>query len=137
MARNEDDGLINVTVSDDFIKEIVKDFEATIKANNVLFHQELQCDFDLSVQPLLFSAVIKNLLKNAINCSIDGNVSLFISPQRIDVIDNGIGLEAQPRGYEGFGIGLNIVRDICEKYQWQFSIKNNQTYGCTASVIFK
>ncbi len=136
MARNEDDVLINVTVSDDFIKEIVKDFEATIKANNVVFHQELQCDFNLSVQPLLFSAVIKNLLKNAINCSIDGNVSLFVSPQRIDVIDDGIGLEAQPRGYEGFGIGLNIVRDICKKYQWQFSINNNVRKGCTASVIF-
>jgi signal transduction histidine kinase len=137
MARNEDTDSINVDISDDFIQQIVQDFESTIKANQVIFHQELQCDFSLAVQPLLFAAVIKNLLKNAINCSIEGNVSLFISPQRIDVIDNGVGLEAQPRGYEGFGIGLNIVRDICEKYQWQFSIKNNQGDGCTASVIFK
>ena len=75
-------------------------------------------------------------MKNAINCSVEGNVSLFISPQRIDVIDNGVGLDAQPRGYEGFGIGLNIVRDICEKYHWQFDINNNQGDGCTASVVF-
>ncbi|WP_187148294.1 sensor histidine kinase [Colwellia psychrerythraea] len=136
MARNEDSDTINVDISDEFIQQIVQDFESTIKANQVSFHQELQCNFSLNVQPLLFAAVIKNLLKNAINCSVEGNVSLFISPQRIDVIDNGVGLDAKPRGYEGFGIGLNIVRDICEKYHWQFNIKNNQGDGCTASVIF-
>jgi len=136
MARNEDSDSINVDISDDFIQKIVQDFETTIKANHVTFYQELQCDFRLAVQPLLFAAVIKNLLKNAINCSVEGNVSLFISPQRIDVIDNGVGLDAQPRGYEGFGIGLNIVRDICEKYHWQFNINNNQGGGCTASGIF-
>ncbi len=136
MARNEESNSIKVDISDDLIQKIVQDFEPTIKANQVIFHQELQCDFSLAVQPLLFAAVIKNLLKNAINCSVEGNVSLFISPQRIDVIDNGVGLDAQPRGYEGFGIGLNIVRDICEKYQWQFNIKNNRGDGCTASVIF-
>ena len=136
MARNEEYESINVDISDAYIQKIVQDFETTINANHVTFYQELQCDFSLDVQPLLLAAVIKNLLKNAINCSVEGNVSLFISPQRIDVIDNGVGLDAQPRGYEGFGIGLNIVRDICEKYHWQFDINNNQGDGCTASVVF-
>lgn len=137
LARNENSDNITVDVSDETIQKIVSDFESTIRANQVNFHQVLQCDFRLNAQPLLFAAVIKNLLKNAINCSVEGRVDLFISPQRIDVIDNGVGLDAQPRGYEGFGIGLNIVRDICEKYQWQFSIKNNLKAGCTASVIFE
>ncbi len=135
LARNKENEIISVDITNEYIQQIVTGFEATIRANQVSFHQQLQGDFSLNVQPLLFSAVIKNLLKNAINCSVEGNVSLFISPQRIDVIDNGVGLDAQPRGYEGFGIGLNIVRDICEKYQWQFSIKNNPNSGCTASVI--
>lgn len=136
MARDENGEIISVDISKALIQEIVSDFEPTIKANQVDFHQAVLCDFRLNVQPLLFSAVIKNLLKNAINCSVEGNVDLFISPQRIDVIDNGVGLDAKPRGYEGFGIGLNIVRDICKKYQWQFSIKNNDGPGCTASVVF-
>ncbi|MCP4320731.1 MAG: HAMP domain-containing histidine kinase [Alteromonadales bacterium] len=136
MARDEDGESISVNVSDEAIQKIINDFEPTILANQVSFHQVLQCDFSLNAQPLLFAAVIKNLLKNAINCSVEGKVDLFISPQRIDVIDNGVGLDAKPRGYEGFGIGLNIVRDICEKYHWQFYIKNNLGDGCTASVVF-
>ena len=137
LARDEDLLGLSTTVSDNSIKNLLIDLEPTIQANEVSFHQQVQCEFSLSVQPLLFAAIVKNLLKNAVNCSIGGNVDLFISPQRIDVIDNGVGLEAKPRGYEGFGIGLNIVRDICEKYQWQFSIKNNESDGCTASVVFR
>jgi signal transduction histidine kinase len=136
LARDENLSGLSTTVSDQYINNLLIDIEPTIQANQIEFHQQLQCEFNLSAQPLLFSAVVKNLLKNAVNCSVGGNVDLFISPQRIDVIDNGVGLDAKPRGYEGFGIGLNIVRDICEKYQWQFSIKNNSGDGCTASVIF-
>ena len=137
LARDEDLSGLNSFISKEYIRNLIIDIEPTIKANQVEFHQQLQCEFNIAAQSLLFSAVIKNLLKNAINCSIAGNVDLFISPERIDVIDNGVGLDAKPRGYEGFGIGLNIVRDICEKYHWQFSIKNNESKGCTASVIFK
>jgi len=137
MARNEGDEKVCVDISAESIAKIVSDFDPTIKANQVNFHYALQCEFSLDAQPLLFAAVINNLLKNAINCSVQGKVDLFISPQRIDVIDNGVGLDAKPRGYEGFGIGLNIVRDICEKYQWQFCIENNIGDGCTASIIFE
>ena len=137
MARNEDDVQSRVDVSEDVMENIISDYRLTVLANQVSFHYALQCDFTLNAQPLLFAAVVKNLLNNAINCTVNGKVDLFISPQRIDVIDNGVGLDAKPRGYEGFGIGLNIVRDICEKYQWQFLIENNAGGGCTASVVFE
>tara|TARA_R110002167_G_scaffold91458_1_gene246042 strand:- start:96454 stop:97737 length:1284 start_codon:yes stop_codon:yes gene_type:complete len=136
LARNEDSDSIRIDITDDYIQSIVSGFEATIQANKVIFHQQLQCNFYLNVQPLLMASVINNLLKNAINSSVDGEVNLFISPQKIDVIDTGVGLDTQPRGYEGFGIGLKIVRDICKKYHWQFSLKNNPIKGCTATVLF-
>lgn len=137
LARGEVSNTSSVLISDTFIYKIVKNFSSTIRANQVNFHYEIQNEFSLHAHPLLFSAVICNLLKNAINCSIEGSVNLFISEQRIDVIDDGLGLNEQPRGYEGFGIGLKIVQDICEKYQWTFNISNNMEKGCTASVVFK
>ncbi|MGB0938436.1 MAG: histidine kinase dimerization/phospho-acceptor domain-containing protein [Colwellia sp.] len=137
LARNDVNEEIKINISHDIIIKIVNDFESTIKANQIEFHLTYSQDFSLHGQPLLFAAVIKNLLKNALNCSVNGKVELVVTPERIDVIDNGVGLGSKPRGYEGFGIGLNIVRDICKKYNWQFMIKNNVDEGCTASVVFE
>lgn len=137
LARNDANEAITVNVSHGSIVKIVNDFESTIKANQVEFHLTYSQNFSLHGQSLLFAAVVKNLLKNALNCSVNGKVELIVTPERIDVIDNGVGLDSKPRGYEGFGIGLNIVRDICKKYSWQFTIKNNIGEGCTASVVFE
>jgi len=75
-------------------------------------------------------------VSNAINCSHDGKVSVFLSQSKLEVIDTGVGLNSKPRGYEGFGVGLQIVKDICDRYDWCFDIKNNSDLGCTTTVIF-
>ena len=136
IARDDGTAVPQHDINQDYLEHILNNLDKKIKANTVTFNYQLQQPFNLATQPQLLTAVIQNLCLNAINCSVGGEVSLFISPQRIDVVDNGVGLDAKPRGYEGFGIGLNLVRDICKKYQWQFSINNNPNQGCTASVIF-
>ena len=136
LAKSNDEQSVVCYVDEAFVDDIVKDFESNILANQVSFESQLTEDFTLNAEPVLLAAIIKNLLKNAINCSVEGRVSLYICPQEIVVIDNGVGLNAQPRGYEGFGIGLNIVKDICTKYGWEFSIINNIDKGCSATVRF-
>lgn len=135
LAREETD-TSTITIDEKYINHLVAGFEDLLNANEVNLNAEMLSVFTLNVHPLLFSAVVTNLLKNAINCSLGGQVSLFVSSQGIDVIDNGVGLESKPRGYEGFGIGLKIVRDICDKYGWTFILKNNANQGCTASIQF-
>ncbi len=82
----------------------------------------------LHVKPVLLRAVIQNISLSAINCAVDGEVSISISSHQITIIDNGVGLDSKPRGDEGFGIGLNLVRDIFQKYNWQFSLTNNKKW---------
>lgn len=136
LARDEDNSLVQTDVCEQFIADIIEGFARRIEANQVNFHSELSTDFQLKAEPVLVAAIVQNLLKNAINCSISGDVILTITPNCIKITDTGIGLNQQPRGYEGFGIGLNIVRDICTKYHWAFSLTNNTLQGCTAEVSF-
>lgn len=119
-----------------YLDNIEYNFSELLAANNVALDVNLLSPFELQAHPLLVGAIINNLLKNAINCSLNGQVSLFLSSTELSVVDNGVGLSAKPRGYEGFGIGLKIVQDICSKYGWQFELKNNIGKGCTASVRF-
>lgn len=135
LAREEVDVDI-VEVDDSFIEKITGNFTQLLETNDVTLNSQVLNTFSLKAHPILLSAVISNLLKNAINCSLGGNVSLFISEKGIDIIDDGVGLSAKPRGYEGFGIGLKIVQDICDKYHWPFDIKDNPSKGCAVAVSF-
>ena len=137
LARDEDNAQAQCEVSDSFIDNIHQNLKKRIVSNNVDYQMQLQQPVTLNAEPVLVRSLISNLLLNAINCSINGTVTLMVSQRGINVIDNGVGLNKKSRGYEGFGIGLNVVQDICKKYQWQFSLVNNDTQGCTATVSFE
>lgn len=101
----------------------------------VVIHSRIE--LELLAHPLLFRVLLRNLLINAINCSSNGEVTIFVDSQKLEIIDNGLGLQEKPRGYEGYGIGLVLVQDICQRYQWDFSLTENSDSGCTASVFFQ
>jgi len=136
LAREENTEVNELVIDQQYIEQCIANIAKKISANDVCFKIEFKQSFHLKAQPLLLKAIVQNLCLNAINCSVGGEVTLIMSQQGIKVIDNGVGLAAKPRGYEGFGIGLNLVRDICKKYGWQFELTDNQTQGCTATVNF-
>lgn len=136
LARDQDQALSSIAINNNLLDQLCEELEGVITANNVAFHFQLQADFCIDGHPQLFKAVIHNLLKNAFACSVDGRVVLMMSETGMEVIDDGVGLDAKPRGYEGFGIGLVLVQDICSKYGWRFALRNNPQNGCTASIQF-
>ena len=124
------------TLDSESVTELTQNCQTLARANNVALSIHLSGPITLDVESSLLSVLIQNLLNNAINCSINGNVQLFIGSDGLSVMDNGSGLKDKPRGYEGFGIGLHIVRDICQRYDWQFELTDNKEAGCTATVSF-
>lgn len=136
LARDEDENQSQCELSQQFLDNIERDIAKRIASNNVTYQADIKQTLDLKAESVLVRSLISNLVLNAINCSIDGTVNLSVTQEGIKVIDNGVGLDGKSRGYEGFGIGLNVVRDICNKYRWQFSLVNNPDQGCTATVSF-
>jgi signal transduction histidine kinase len=123
-----------VKVDIELLEGIIAKFDTLIKANEVEVNVSLLEPFELKASDLLLAAAIGNLVSNAVNCSLGGTVNIFVSNKEIQVIDNGVGLDSESRSYEGFGVGLKLVEDICNKYQWHFSLTNNINKGCTASI---
>jgi signal transduction histidine kinase len=79
--------------------------------------------------------LVGNLLKNALSCTDEGSVNIVVSDNTISVVDTGCGLSGKPSG-ESYGLGLTIVRDICEKYRCEFTLLDNDGAGCTSKVVF-
>lgn len=104
--------------------------------------------------PVLFGRVIRNLLSNAIKFTERGGVSLEVQPcgnsVAIRVADTGIGISevdqqqvfdeyhqvsnpARQRE-QGIGLGLSVVRKMCELLQHPISLKSTLGAGSTFTL---
>lgn len=98
----------------------------------------------------LLRAVMSNLLRNALHYTESGKVRLVLENGGFHVEDTGIGIPAdqqarmfQPfvrgehaRG-EGLGLGLSIVKRICQHQGWRVCVHSNAPRGTCFTVSFK
>lgn len=138
LARNEDRANPKVEVNNELIEKLKNDIQNKAEVNQTQVEFDLDKDFVLAAEPLLLYSAIHNILLNAVNSTLQGQVQVSIEQSGVQVIDNGVGLKATVRGYDGFGVGLLLVKDICQKYNWQFElIDNTDTKGCCAKINFR
>jgi signal transduction histidine kinase len=88
---------------------------------------------------------MSNLLRNAFQHWKQGCVEISIEESAIEVIDDGPGLpdvnadqvkrrNRRGPGSDGFGVGLAIVEQICERMGWRLRLENRSTGGCRARL---
>lgn len=94
----------------------------------------------------LLEVVIDNVLRNSFQYTDHGNVTIRGDHSHISVADTGIGFEQtaldrlmQP--YEtfhgqGVGLGLNIIKRICNLTGWELQIKSQPGEGSLLTVSF-
>jgi len=95
----------------------------------------------------LAAIVIGNLLGNAVQHAGTAEVELVQDGARVTVRDGGAGIpqaelaQLFERGYRGsrssgFGLGLHIVRRICDRQGWAISLDSAPGQGATFTVTF-
>jgi signal transduction histidine kinase len=99
----------------------------------------------------VLSVALGNLVGNACKYTADGEVAITVLADRVEVADTGPGISADDaehlfdRGYrgknaegsKGAGIGLAIVRRLCELYDWRASIRPRDPQGAVATLEFE
>lgn len=112
--------------------------------------------FEVAVEPkavltlnrqALHTALV-NLLRNAVQYTNSGFIRVNFSGNRLSISDSGIGIEPSylPLLYErffrgstqgeGLGIGLAIVKRICDHYGWRIEVESTPGIGATFHIIF-
>lgn len=101
----------------------------------------------LNVPAPLFQIALANLIQNAVRYTSKGDITIYVNTDRVQVSDTGIGIDGsdlenitQPhvRGTDsnGFGLGLSIVKRLCDRLGWQLEIESEVDRGTTVQLIF-
>lgn len=147
MAReNTDDAVLQTC-------DVCKVVDAAIEMNRHLLSEKTTVDFACNSQPsvaaerTLLGVVVANLIRNAFIYTPSGSVSISVEANALTVHDTGIGIRGEEigkvfqkhfkgTGSTGSGIGLSLVKRICDRYGWEIIISSTEGQGTTAQLIF-
>lgn len=93
------------------------------------------------------SIAVNNLIRNAFLYTEEGQVRVLVSSWGVSVEDTGIGIpanalahvtEPQVRGErsQGYGLGLSIVREFCQRFGWRLQLSSTEGMGTRATLQF-
>lgn len=133
---------------DALFAQLHSEYGARARAKGLAFNAALP-GLRLQSDPVLFERVIRNLIENAIRYSDAGEIFLTLHEQpewfEVTVADAGIGIgaedqkrifqeyyqSAKPAGAQeiGMGLGLAIVRRLCDLLEFKISVESTQGHG--------
>ncbi len=110
---------------------------------------ELVCNSHphIAAERMLLSIVVANLIRNAFTHTASGIVSITVEENSLTVSDTGTGIRGEEigkvfqrhfkgSGSTGSGIGLSLVKRICDRYGWETLIDSTEGRGTSAQLLF-
>ncbi|MGR9000431.1 MAG: sensor histidine kinase [Gammaproteobacteria bacterium] len=139
----EEDVLIN-----DLLITLVEQINQALGNNKIILDVQQNCLLSIPAAEKVLVILFSNLLRNAFSYTQQGVISITIDEKQISVSDSGIGMNQQQlqhifepfyrahTGSNGHGLGLTIVKQLCNRYGWELKIRSKQGEGTRITVLF-
>lgn len=128
------------------VERTLEDHAAQIAERSLQIVRDYAGAPTLSQPASLVQITVSNLLRNAIEHTRDGRIVIRIRDTQIAIQDSGEGIPADKltqvfeRSYStkagGMGLGLNLVRRICDRFHWTITLESRPGEGTLATVQF-
>ena len=136
-----------VCVVQDVVQEVLEQQRFLCLDKPLTLRSEVISGFELNASKTVLTIVLSNLIRNAVNFTERGEVTVKVTHHAIEVSDTGIGIEQAAlqhifeRHYrnpqsKGNGIGLSIVKRICDRHGWQIDVTSKPGSGTRVTLRF-
>lgn len=123
-------------------------WQAYANKQNITISAHIEPNIQNECSVPLFSTVISNLIKNALLHSTSKTVDIYLNNHSVKVVDHGpkinddlkaVLFDAYQKGdplSNGLGLGLSIIKRICEHQQWQVRYEFDESQGGAFIIDF-
>lgn len=129
------------------LRDVTDKLQGLLKAKPISLALDVRAHPRLTVDRAVLATVIGNLLRNAVTYTDHGEIGVVLGATYLTVRDTGIGIEPAdlPNVFDryyrsersrGAGIGLSLVRRICDRYGWRVQIQSQPGQGTTVRLEF-
>lgn len=148
LSREEDGGLhqTDSTHLCELTEQLLEDLQPQIKEADITTQLVYGQAIELPVPESISKILVGNLLRNAIEHTPGGSIEISLEPTHLTIKDNGIGIAPNdlPNVFnqrysskpEGTGLGLYMVKRICERFGWHIDIESEPGHGTRVHVRF-
>ena len=133
----------------DIVNDTIEACRELVDSTQVSIDLRIQDEPEVAVPDAIVAILINNLILNAIRYTPSGTIEVFLTKTELRVSDTGIGIP-QPdienifeRGYrgenvssDGSGLGLSLVKRICDYFGWVIQVTSEQEKGSTVTWKF-
>lgn len=143
LARAQASGDRETVAVAECVNNAVQPLLADIAAKQLAFENTVPAQATLTLNRQALDIVLTNLLRNAVMYTERGHIRVSLAGGCLAVSDSGIGIPAAQLPHifgrfhrggthgEGFGIGLAIVKRICDHHGWQIEAESAPAQGTT------
>jgi signal transduction histidine kinase len=147
LAREDESRLPReAIIVNDLVAERIEQMQRAFDKKQVPVKLQADSLVQLQAPPKVLAIVIDNLLRNALSYTEHGEITVHIRDRGLSVSDTGPGMSEEllqrifepfERGEsstQGFGLGLTIVKRLCDRFGWQISMQSKAGEGTTATL---
>lgn len=129
------------------VRQVVEEQRHLLLGKPVEVELHTNSELILSIDAGLVKILVGNLIRNAFSYTASGTVTVRQDDRSLTVSDTGRGIPGHAiaqvfiRHYrdvssEGAGIGLSLVKRICDRYGWQVRLESKENQGTVVKVDF-
>jgi signal transduction histidine kinase len=139
----EEDVLIN-----DLLITLAEQINHALGNDKISVEIQQNCLLSMHAAEKVLGILFTNLLRNAFSYTPQGVIAITIDDKQVSVSDTGVGMTQQQLQHvfepfyradsdsNGHGLGLTIVKQLCNRYGWKLKIRSKLGEGTCITVLF-